>query len=114
MHKLPYSSYRTCGEFIFISGQLPVDLESGDICGDIKTQTRNSLLNIKKILSSLNLDIGSVVKTTVFLQDMKNFDAMNEVYADFFANPYPARSAFAVKELPKNALVEIEAIAYKG
>ena len=79
--------------------------------GGIKEQTRQSLLNAQSILLEAGLKLTNVVKTTVFLSDMSNFAEMNEVYAEFFTQPYPARSAVAVKELPKGALVEIECIA---
>ena len=79
----------------------------------MKEQTRQSLTNVRNVLASAGVDLSHVVKTTVFLSDMENFAAMNEVYAEFFKEPYPARSAFAVKALPKGALVEIECIAVK-
>ena len=79
----------------------------------MKEQTRQSLTNARNVLASAGVDLSHVVKTTVFLSDMENFAAMNEVYAEFFKEPYPARSAFAVKALPKGALVEIECIAVK-
>ena len=79
----------------------------------MKEQTRQSLTNAKHILEEAGTDLAHVVKTTVFLSDMDNFAAMNEVYAEFFSTPFPARSAVAVKTLPKNALVEVECIAVK-
>ena len=97
---------------IFVSGQLPIDPATGAFPeGGVKEQTRQSLTNAKAILEAAGLSLANVVKTTVFLADMGDFAAMNEVYAEFFAEPYPARSAVAVKTLPKNALVEIECIA---
>jgi len=97
---------------IFLSGQLPIDPATGAFPeGGIKEQTRQSLLNAQAILKSAGLDLNNVVKTTVLLSDIANFGPMNEVYAEFFAQPFPARSAFAVKDLPKGALVEIEMIA---
>ena len=97
---------------IFLSGQLPIDPATGAFPeGGIKEQTRQSLLNAQAILKSAGLDLNNVVKTTVLLSDIANFGPMNEVYAEFFQEPYPARSAFAVRDLPKGALVEIEMIA---
>ena len=87
-------------------------VKSGDFVY-IHGQTRQSLTNARNVLASAGVDLSHVVKTTVFLSDMENFAAMNEVYAEFFKEPYPARSAFAVKALPKGALVEVECIAVK-
>ena len=110
----PYSQAVEVNGLVFTSGQLPVNPSTGNFPeGGIKEQTRQSLLNIKAILNSEGIDMGNVVKTTVFLADMNDFAAMNEVYATFFSQPYPGRSAVAVKTLPKNALVEIECIAAK-
>ena len=100
------------GSMIFLSGQLPIDPATGAFPeGGVKEQTRQSLLNAEAILKSAGLDLNNVVKTTVLLSDIANFGPMNEVYAEFFEQPFPARSAFAVKDLPKGALVEIEMIA---
>ena len=108
----PYSQAIETGGMIFLSGQLPIDPSPGAFPeGGIKEQTRQSLLNAKAILESEGLDLSNVVKTTVLLSDIANFADMNEVYAEFFGQPFPARSAFAVKDLPKGALVEIECIA---
>ncbi len=97
---------------VFVSGQLPIIPTTGAFPeGGIKEQTRQSLLNAQAILQSEGLDLKNVVKTTVLLADIADFAEMNEVYAEFFAKPYPARSAFAVKDLPKGARVEIECIA---
>ena len=97
---------------VFVSGQLPIDPATGSFPeGGVREQTRQSLLNAQAILKEAGLALGNVVKTTVFLADMSDFAAMNEVYASFFTAPYPARSAVAVKTLPKGALVEIECIA---
>ncbi len=99
---------------VFASGQLGLDPATGAFAeGGIKEQTRQSLTNAKHILEEAGTDLAHVVKTTVFLSDMDNFGAMNEVYAEFFTQPFPARSAVAVKTLPKNALVEVECIAVK-
>ena len=110
----PYSQAIEVNGFIFASGQIPIDPATGEFVeGGIKEQTRQSLLNAKSILIAAGTDLNRVVKTTVYLSDMANFAAMNEVYAEFFKEPYPARSAVAVKTLPKGALVEVECIAVK-
>lgn len=107
----PYSQAIDAGPFVFISGQIPVNPEDGTIAEGITAQTRQSIKNIKAILAEAGLTIDNVIKTTVFLADMGDFTAMNEVYAEEFTAPFPARSAVAVKELPKKVLVEIEVIA---
>ena len=107
----PYSQAIKVGGLVFASGQLPIDMATGKFPEGIKEQTRASLTNAAAILKEAGSDLSRVVKTTVFLSDMDNFGAMNEVYAEFFQQPYPARSAVAVKTLPKNALVEIECVA---
>jgi endoribonuclease L-PSP, putative len=109
----PYSQAIDSGAgLVFVSGQLPIDPATGAFPeGGVKEQTRQSLLNASAILESAGLSLSNVVKTTVFLSDMADFAAMNEVYAGFFSSPFPARSAVAVKTLPKGALVEIECIA---
>ena len=107
----PYSQAVRAGGFLFTSGQIPVDPAAGDIPAGIKAQAQQSLNNIAAILAQAGLDRSAVVKTTVFLKDMNDFAAMNEVYASFFAQPYPARAAFEVARLPKDAQVEIEMIA---
>ena len=111
----PYSQAVDSGAgLVFVSGQLPIDPATGAFPeGGVAEQTRQSLTNARAILRAAGLDLGNVVKTTVFLADMADFGAMNEVYATFFAEPFPARSAVAVKALPKGALVEIECIAAK-
>lgn len=110
----PYSQAIEVNGFIFASGQLPIDPATGEFAeGGIKEQTRQSLTNASRILESAGVDLSHVVKTTVFLADMADFAAMNEVYSSFFKAPFPARSAVAVKALPKGALVEIECIAAK-
>lgn len=110
----PYSQAIEANGFIYASGQLPIDPATGAFPeGGIKEQTRQSLLNAQAILKEAGSDLSKVVKTTVLLADIADFAAMNEVYASFFAAPYPARSAFAVRDLPKGALVEIEMIAVK-
>ena len=108
----PYSQAIKVGNFVFASGQVPIVPATGEFVeGGIKEQTRQSLTNAKAILEEAGTSLSKVVKTTVYLSDMANFAAMNEVYAEFFTQPYPARSAVAVKTLPKNALVEVECIA---
>ena len=109
----PYSQAIDSGTgLVFLSGQLPIDPATGAFPdGGVQEQTRQSILNAKAILEEAGLGLHHVVKTTVFLADMGDFAAMNEVYAAFFTAPFPARSAVAVKTLPKGALVEIECIA---
>ena len=111
----PYSQAVDAGNgLVFLSGQLPIVPATGTFPeGGIREQTRQSILNAQAILEAAGLSLSNVVKTTVFLADMADFAAMNEVYAQFFAAPFPARSAVAVKTLPKGALVEIECIASK-
>ena len=111
----PYSqAIRSGAGLVFLSGQLPIDPATGAFPeGGVKEQTRQSLLNVAAILREAGLGLGSVVKTTVYLSDMGDFAAMNGVYAEFFSAPFPARSAVAVKSLPKGALVEIECIAVR-
>jgi len=110
----PYSQAIEAGGMIFVSGQLPIDPTTGEFAiGSVKELTRQSLTNMQHILAEVGLTLDNVVKTTVFLADMSDFAAMNEVYAEFFSAPFPARSAVAVKTLPKGALVEIECIAAK-
>lgn len=110
----PYSQAIEVNGMVFVSGQLPVNPATGEFAeGGIKELTRQSLTNMKNILAEAGMTMDNVVKTTVFLADMADFAAMNEVYASFFEGVAPARSAVAVKTLPKNALVEIECIAVR-
>lgn len=109
----PYSQAIDAGAFVFISGQIPVNPATGEVPEGITAQTTQSIANIKAILAEAGLTIDNVVKTTVFLADMSLFADMNAVYAEQFTAPFPARSAVAVKELPKQVLVEIEVIATK-
>lgn len=109
----PYSQAIDTGTFVYASGQLPINPATGEMPEGISAQTAQSLANVKAILAEAGLSLDNVVKTTVFLADMGDFAAMNSVYAENFAAPYPARSAVAVKTLPKNALVEIEVIAVR-
>ena len=108
----PYSQAIQIGDLLFVSGQVPIDPDTGAVVeGDIRAQAQQSLNNLKAILNAAGTNMGAVVKTTVFLADMNDFADMNEVYAQFFQEPYPARSAVQVARLPKDAKVEIEAIA---
>ena len=108
----PYSQAIQVGTLVYTSGQIPIDPATGAFAeGGIKEQTRQSLTNVKAILEEAGLSMSNVVKTTVFMADMNDFADMNTVYAEFFTEPYPARSAVAVKTLPKGALVEIEVVA---
>lgn len=105
----PYSQATVHGDFIFVSGQLPIS--NGVLQTEISQATKACLENIKAILNEAKLNLSDVVKTTVYLSDMENFTAMNEVYAQYFSAPYPARACIEVSKLPKNAIVEIECIA---
>ncbi len=111
----PYSQAILTGDFIFISGQVPIDPKTGEmIVGSIKDQTKQVLENVKAVLEAAGSSLDQVVKTTVFLQDMNDFAQMNEVYASYFNPPYPARSTIQVARLPREAKIEIEAIALAG
>ena len=111
----PYSQAVKAGNLLFVSGQLPIDPATGAFAGeDIAAQTRQSLTNIQAILEEAGYTLADVVKATVLLADMADFAAMNAVYAQFFTANCPARAAFAVKELPRGAKVEIEVIACRG
>ena len=108
----PYSQAIQVGNLVYTSGQIPIDPATGTFVeGGIKEQTRQSLSNVRAILQEAGLTMANVIKTTVFMADMNDFANMNAVYAEFFSEPYPARSAVAVKTLPKGALVEIEVVA---
>ncbi|HHY92573.1 MAG TPA: RidA family protein [Firmicutes bacterium] len=108
----PYSQGIRVGNLLFTAGQIPLDPATGQlVAGDIKAQTRQVLKNVAAILEAAGTSLQHVVKTTVFLKSMADFGAMNEVYAQFFTAPYPARSAVAVASLPKDAAVEIETVA---
>ena len=110
----PYSQAVQAGNMLFVSGQIPVDPATGAFAGeDIVTQTKQSLTNVKNILEAAGYSLNDVVKTTVLLADIADFASMNAVYAEFFSENKPARACFAVKDLPRGALVEIEAIAAK-
>lgn len=108
----PYSQGISEGGLIFVSGQIPIDPATGSFVeGGVEAQARQSLTNLSKILEEAGSDMSHVLKTTVFLADIADFATVNGVYAEFFTAPYPARSAVAVKDLPKGALVEVECIA---
>ncbi len=108
----PYNQAIQVGNLVYTSGQIPIGPATGNFVeGGIKEQTRQSLLNVKAILEEAGLTMSDVIKTTVFMADMNDFSDMNAVYSEFFPEPYPARSAVAVKTLPKGALVEIEVVA---
>ena len=109
----PYSQGIEVGNLVITSGQLPINPATGEMPSDIEAQAHQSLQNVKAILEAAGTGLDKVVKPTVFLADMNDFAAMNGVYAQYFNEPYPARSAVAVKTLPKNALVEIEVMAEK-
>lgn len=111
----PYSQAIDIGDFVYLSGQVPINPANGNVESDnITEQTKQVLTNITEVLKEANLTIENVVKTTVFLKDMNDFGAMNEVYATYFKQPYPARSAVQVGKLPKDVRVEIEVIAYRN
>ncbi|HBB60725.1 MAG TPA: reactive intermediate/imine deaminase [Lachnospiraceae bacterium] len=108
----PYSQAITDGHTVYVSGQIPINPATGEFAGTtIEEQAKQSLTNISNILKAAGTDMSHVVKTTVLLKNIQDFGAMNEVYATFFTAPYPARSAFQAADIPKGALVEIEAIA---
>ena len=111
----PYSQAVQAGGMLYVSGQIPIDPATGELAGaEIQTQVRRSLENLKAILNAAGVGLDHVVKTTVLLQDMDDFPAMNAVYAEYFSEPYPARAAFQAAKLPRGALVEIEAVAELG
>lgn len=110
----PYSSAISLGNMLFVSGQIPVNPQSGDMPEDIKDQANQSLSNLKALVEEAGFTLADVVKTTVFLADIADFTAVNEVYSTYFALPYPTRSCVAVKDLPKGARVEIECICCRS
>lgn len=111
----PYSQAVEVNGFLYVSGQLPVDVTTGEfVPGGVKEQVKSVLTNVKSILEEGGYSFSDVVKSTVYLTDMAQFAEMNEIYATFFSEPYPARVAFAVVALPKGALVEIDVVAYKA
>ncbi len=111
----PYSQAIRSGQFIYTSGQIALNPASGELVGeDVEAQTHQVLRNMQAVLSSAGTSLANVVKTTVFLTSMSDFQAMNAVYASYFSEPAPARSTIAVAELPRKALVEIECVALIG
>ncbi len=109
----PYSQAIQAGEFLFLSGQIPIDPSTGEIIkGDIRQQTRQVLENLKAILESQGLGMEDVVKVTIFLKDLKNFAQVNEVYGTYFSTPAPARTTVEISRLPRDCELEIEAIAF--
>ena len=109
----PYSQAIVTGDFLYISGQLPIDSKKGEFAGsDIASQTKQSLLNIKAICEAANITLNHIVKVNIFLKDLNHFTQMNKVYEEIFDNHAPARAAVEVARIPKDALIEIEAIAY--
>lgn len=110
----PYSQGIHTGEFVFVSGQMPINPETGNIDSDtIEGQTKQSLENVKSVLAEAGFELNDVVKTTCFIVDMNDFKKFNAIYSEYFVGTCPARSCVAVKELPKSALCEIEVIAHK-
>ncbi|OQY20297.1 MAG: reactive intermediate/imine deaminase [Desulfobacteraceae bacterium 4572_35.1] len=111
----PYSQGIKAGDFIFFSGQIPLDPSSGTLIdGDITAQTQRVMLNMEAALAGAELDFGAVVKTTIYLSDLNNFNVVNDIYAKFFPQPAPARACVEVAALPKGCAIEIEWIAYCG
>ncbi|MCM8901562.1 RidA family protein [Caldicoprobacter algeriensis] len=110
----PYSQAIDTGALIYTSGQIPIDPSTGQVVsGGIKEQTAQVLENLKNVLEAAGSSMEKVIKTTVFMKDLSDFSAMNEVYAKYFSEPYPARSCVEVNRLPKDVLIEIEAVALK-
>lgn len=108
----PYSQAVVAGDFVFVSGAIPIDMETGDLStGDIKDQTRICMNNLSTILKAAGSSLEKVVKTTIFLADLSNFGNVNEAYGEFFKSNPPARACLQVAALPKNAQIEIEVIA---
>jgi 2-iminobutanoate/2-iminopropanoate deaminase len=111
----PYSQAILAGAFLYVSGQLPTEPRSGSVIAvDVEAQAQQVLENIKNILEAAGSSLAQVVKTTIFIKDMYDFPKINVIYAQYFSEPYPARACVEVTRLPKDVLVEIEAIAYLG
>lgn len=110
----PYSAAVGAGDFVFVSGHIPLDKDGKIVGYTPKDQTRKALENLTATLAAAGMTLANVVKTTIFLSDMDEFAAVNDVYGEFFDEPYPARSTVEVARLPKDLHVEIEAIAYRG
>lgn len=110
----PYSQAIMVGDTLYASGQVPIDPTSGDLVGDsIEVQARQVFENLTQVLAAAGMDFGNVVKTTVFLTDLANFATVNEIYASYFVQPYPARSCVQIAALPKGSLLEVELVAVK-
>ena len=109
----PYSQAIQAGDFLYVSGQIPVDPATGNVPAEIAAQARQSLENLKAIVEAAGYSLADVVKTTIFAADIANFAAVNEVYAEYFRSEAPARSFVAVKDLPKRVGLEIEAVAWR-
>lgn len=109
----PYSHANKASNFVFCSGQLGIDPKTGSLAEGIRAQTTQALRNLGSVLEASGCSFADVVKTTIFLKDIRDFATVNEIYAEFFKTAFPARSAFQVAALPKDALIEIEAIAYR-
>lgn len=109
----PYSQALDLGNMVFLSGQIPIDPQTGNMADTVEAQAKQVLTNVQNILAEAGLTMANVVKTTVFLSDLGDFAKVNEVYASFFAEPYPARSCVQVAAIPKGAKVEIECIAVR-
>ncbi|MDK9580319.1 Rid family detoxifying hydrolase [Sneathia sanguinegens] len=109
----PYSAYRMVGDYLYVSGQIGLDPTVNELKEGLEEQAKQVFTNIKNILAVNGMTMDNVVKTTVLLDDIKDFVKVNEIYATFFKEPYPTRSAFSVKALPKGALVEVEVLAHK-
>jgi 2-iminobutanoate/2-iminopropanoate deaminase len=107
----PYSQGITVGEMVFTSGQIPINPATGEIPTGVQAQAEQALKNVSKVLEAAGASMDKVVKTTVFIQNMDDFAAINEIYAKFFTEPYPVRSCVEVAKLPKGVLLEVEAIA---
>lgn len=111
----PYSQAVRVGDWLYLSGQIPIDPCTGALVeGGIQAQTRQVLQNLQGVLTAVNASLQDVVKVTIYMVDLDSFQEMNEVYAEYFSPPYPARATVEVSALPKGALIEIEAVAYLG
>ncbi len=110
----PYSQAIVVNDTLYTSGQIPVIPETGAIADGVEAQARQVFTNLKNLISDAGFDIANTVKTTVFIKNMGDFTAINEIYAEFFTKPYPARSCVEVARLPKDVLLEVEAIVAKG
>jgi 2-iminobutanoate/2-iminopropanoate deaminase len=110
----PYSQAVEAGDFVYISGQIAINPQSGEVATGIVDQTKQVMKNIEAILKEVNLTFKNVVKFTIYTTSLKDFPTINETYAEFLSAPYPARATVEVSKLPKDVLVEIDAVAYKG